>query len=137
LWQARNAKLDLFLQRELAETAPFMAHSEGFSNRQFRLSPARSVAGLGVAGLFGPRDGTSSGILPGNSCGGGGAPGSWTGGGISGLGLPGGASRGGSVGWPGVAGGISGGSIGIAWFHRSGGDNGPREAMFPATVSRA
>jgi hypothetical protein len=81
--------------------------------RQFQLSPARSVAGLGVDGLFGPWPGISSGIFPGNSCGCGGAPGSCTGGGISGFGLPGGSSRGGSVGWPGVAGGISGGSIGI------------------------
>jgi hypothetical protein len=69
---------------------------------------------LGVAGLFGPRPGISSGIFPGSSCGCGGAPGSRTGGGISGFGLPGGTSRGGSVGWPGVGGGISGGSIGIA-----------------------
>jgi hypothetical protein len=101
------------------------------SNRQPKLSPARSVAGLGVLGLFGPCRGISSGILPGNSCGCGGAPGSCTGGGISGFGLPGGCSRGGSVGWPGVAGGISGGSIGITSFHRTGSDNGSGDAMFP------
>ena len=65
-------------------------------------------------GLFGPRVGNSSGVLPGNSCGCDGSPGSRTGGGISGLGLPGGLSSGGSVGCPGVAGGISGGSIGIS-----------------------
>ena len=61
----------------------------------------------------GPRIGNSSGILPGNSCGCGGSPGSRNGGGTSGRGLPGGLSCGGSVGCPGVAGGISGGSIGI------------------------
>jgi len=83
----------------------------GFHSRP-RLVP-RSVAGLGVRGPFGPRTGSSSGVLPGNSCGCGGSPGSRTGGGTSGRGLPGGSSRGGSVGCPGVAGGISGGSIGI------------------------
>jgi hypothetical protein len=62
--------------------------------------------------------------LPGNSCGGDGAPGSRIGDGTSGRGLPGGFSRGGSVGVPGVAGGISGGSIGIN-------DNGTDAAMFP------
>jgi len=67
-----------------------------------------------VRGLFGPRIGNSSGILPGSSCGCGGGPGSRNGGGTSGRGLPGGFSGGGSVGCPGVAGGISGGSIGIA-----------------------
>src|SRR4029453_6954962 len=72
------------------------------------------VAGLGVLGPFGPRIGNSSGVLPGNSCGCGGWPGSRGGGGPSGGGLPGGFSGGGSVGCPGVAGGISGGSIGIA-----------------------
>jgi hypothetical protein len=79
---------------------------------------------LGVEGPFGPRTGSSSGTLPGNSCGGDGAPGSRIGGGTSGLGLPGGYSRGGSVGVPGVAGGISGGSIGIT-------DNGTDAVMFP------
>jgi hypothetical protein len=64
------------LQGELAKTTPFMAHSEDISKRQFRLSPARSVAGLGVAGLLGPYPGISSGIFPGSSCGCGGAPGS-------------------------------------------------------------
>ena len=72
-----------------------------------------SVAGLGVVGLSGPRDGISSGVLPGNSSGRDGSPGSRTGAGISGRGLPGGDSCGGSDGVPGVAGGISGGSIGI------------------------
>jgi hypothetical protein len=71
------------------------------------------VAGLGVVGPCGPRSGSSSGMLPGNSSGRGDSPGSRTGGGMSGWGLPGGASCGGSVGFPGVAGGISGGSIGI------------------------
>jgi hypothetical protein len=37
------------------------------SNRQFRLSPARSVAGLGVVGLLGACPGISSGIFPGSS----------------------------------------------------------------------
>ena len=73
----------------------------------------RSVAGFGVVGPLGPRVGNSSGILPGNSSGCGGAPGSRMGGGTSGRGFPGGLSIGGSVGCPGVAGGISGGSIGI------------------------
>src|SRR3954467_11297413 len=85
-----------------------------------------SVAGLGVRGLLGPRVGTSSGILPGSSCGCGGAPGSCTGGGISGLGLPGGIPGGGSVGVPGVAGGISGGSIGM----NCSGWNGPERQLF-------
>ena len=57
-----------------------------------------SVAGLGVRGPFGPRTGSSSGRLPGNSSGRGGVPGSRTGGGISGRGLPGGIPGGGSVG---------------------------------------
>jgi hypothetical protein len=82
------------------------------------------VAGLGVDGPLGPRTGSSSGVLPGNSWGGGGAPGSRIGGGTSGRGLPAGSSRGGSVGVPGVGGGISGGSIGIN-------DNGTDAAMFP------
>jgi hypothetical protein len=72
-----------------------------------------SVAGEGVVGPSGPRTGNSSGALPGNSCGCGGAPGSRIGGGTSGRGLPGGSSCGGSAGLPGVAGGISGGSTGI------------------------
>jgi hypothetical protein len=75
-----------------------------------------SVAGFGVRGPVGPRTGSSSGTLPGNSSGRGDSPGSSTGAGMSGSGLPGGASGGGSVGWPGVAGGISGGSIGIVGF---------------------
>lgn len=66
-----------------------------------------------MSGPFGPRDGISSGMWPGNSSGRGGAPGSRTGGVISGCGLPGGIPGGGSEGVPGVAGGISGGSIGI------------------------
>ena len=72
-----------------------------------------SVAGLGVVGPPGPRDGISSGTWPGNSSGRGDSPGSCTGGVISGCGLPGGMPGGGSVGVPGVDGGISGGSIGI------------------------
>ncbi len=80
-----------------------------------RVATARSVAGLGVEGAFGPRAGTSSGILPGSSSGVGGSPGSRIGGGISGCGFPGGCSRGGSVGVPGVGGGISGGSIGVGF----------------------
>jgi hypothetical protein len=83
-------------------------------------------------GPVGPRTGTSSGILPGNSSGRGDSPGSCTGGGISGRGLPGGIPGGGSVGVPGVAGGISGGSIGVmfrsGWIFAS--DNGPHTAMF-------
>ncbi|SEN02036.1 hypothetical protein SAMN05443254_105308 [Bradyrhizobium sp. OK095] len=66
-----------------------------------------------MSGPFGPRDGISSGVCPGNSSGRGDSPGSRTGGEISGCGLPGGIPGGGSVGVPGVAGGISGGSIGI------------------------
>lgn len=72
-----------------------------------------SVAGFGEGGPFGPRDGISSGMRPGNSSGRGDSPGSCTGGVISGCGLPGGIPGGGSVGVPGVDGGISGGSIGI------------------------
>jgi hypothetical protein len=66
-----------------------------------------------VVGPFGPRRGTSSGILPGSSFGGEGSPGSRSGGGISGRGFPGGSSRGGSLGVPGAGGGTSGGSIGV------------------------
>ncbi|UPK35703.1 hypothetical protein IVB18_48575 [Bradyrhizobium sp. 186] len=72
-----------------------------------------SVAGFGVSGPFGPRDGISSGMRPGNSSGRGDSPGSRTGGAISGCGLPGGIPAGGSVGVPGVVGGMSGGSIGM------------------------
>jgi hypothetical protein len=72
-----------------------------------------SVAGFGMSGPSGPRDGISSGMWPGNSSGRGDSPGSRTGGAISGCGLPGGIPGGGSVGVPGVEGGISGGSIGI------------------------
>lgn len=74
---------------------------------------SQSVAGGGPVGPGGPRTGNSSGVLPGNSSGRGGSPGSRTGGGISGLGLPGGIPGGASPGVPGVVGGISGGSIGI------------------------
>jgi len=92
--------------------------------------PARSVAGFGVVGLFGPRPGNSSGIFPGSSCGRAGSPGSCIGGGISGRGLPGGSSRGGSVGWPGVGAGISGGSIGIVSLFLPQGDNEGYDAGF-------
>lgn len=91
----------------------FMAHSAVEDGGFRQLGGAASVAGLGASGPGGPRTGNSSGILPGNSSGRGGSPGSRTGAGTSGLGLPGGSSCGGSVGVPGVAGGISGGSIGI------------------------
>src|SRR5262252_6564504 len=100
-----------------------MAHSAAAFKPKFHVVPCCgggevyavvSGAGLGVRGPFGPRVGTSSGILPGSSCGCGGAPGSCGGGGISGLGLPGGILGGGSAGVPGVDGGISGGSIGIS-----------------------
>jgi hypothetical protein len=96
------------------------------------------VAGFGVVGLFGPRVGDSSGVLPGNSCGCDGSPGSRTGGGISGLGLPGGLSNGGSVGCPGVAGGISGGSIGITSPDGSNisGDNDEVTAKFPSREAK-
>ncbi len=90
----------------------FMAHS-GQMEPTAQLIAARSVAGLGVVGRLGPRPGTSSGILPGNSSGTGVSPGSRIGGGISGCGLPLGSSGGGSLGVPGVGGGISGGSIGV------------------------
>jgi hypothetical protein len=102
-------------------------------------APARSVAGFGVVGLFGPRVGNSSGVLPGNSCGCDGSPGSRTGGGISGLGLPGGFSSGGSVGCPGVAGGISGGSIGISSPNglNFSGDNDEVAAKFPSQAMGA
>jgi hypothetical protein len=98
----------------------------------------RAVAGLGVVGLFGPRVGISSGVLPGNSSGCGGAPGSRIGGGASGRGFPGGLSCGGSVGCPGVAGGISGGSIGIASSEgcSSGSDNSGRDAKFHVAIRR-
>ena len=70
--------------------------------------------GEGVGGRCGPRTGNSSGLLPGNSSGRGGSPGSCTGGGTSGLGLPGGLSCGGSDGCPGWIGGSSCGSIGVS-----------------------
>lgn len=100
--------------------------------------PARllseSVAGEGVRGPSGPRTGSSSGMLPGNSSGCGGSPGSRIGGGISGCGLPGGLSGGGSDGVPGVAGGIPGGSIGIyiATLRLS-----PRSGRVPVTAAAA
>jgi hypothetical protein len=116
---------DIFRLRNAVHASLFIAHSG--RTLQVRLALLlRSVAGFGVRGPSGPRSGNSSGVLPGSSCGCGGAPGSCTGGGISGRGLPGGSSCGGSVGWPGVAGGISGGSIGIA-------DNGADAAKFHAT----
>jgi hypothetical protein len=46
------------------------------------------TAGLGVVGLFGPRTGNSSGVLPGKLSGGAGSPGSRTGVGTSGRGFP-------------------------------------------------
>lgn len=93
-----------------------------------------SVAGFGVRGPLGPRDGISSGMRPGNSSGRGDSPGSCTGGVISGCGLPGGIPGGGSVGVPGVDGGISGGSIGIGITKISGRKNNNDDAvpMFPA-----
>jgi hypothetical protein len=92
-----------------------------------------SVAGLGVIGPFGPRDGISSGMRPGKSSGRGDSPGSRTGGVISGCGLPGGIPGGGSVGVPGVDGGISGGSIGIGITKIScqENDNDDAAPMFP------
>src|SRR6478735_2202925 len=90
----------------------FTAKAEGNSLRA-NGAAVTAVAGGGAVGPVGPRTGTSSGILPGNSSGRGDSPGSCTGGGISGRGLPGGIPGGGSVGVPGVAGGISGGSIGV------------------------
>ena len=101
-----------------------MAHSAGLSNRSSILSP--SLCDLAFRRWYRWRDWacgvrrarvmeSPSGILPGNSSGAAGAPGSRTGGGISGFGLPGGMPGGGSVGVPGVAGGISGGSIGISF----------------------
>lgn len=88
---------------------------DSFKSKFHAVPPARtqSVAGFGVRGPAGPRVGRSSGTLPGNSSGRGGAPGSRIGGAISGFGLPGGIPGGGSVGVPGVAGGISCGSIAI------------------------
>jgi hypothetical protein len=73
-----------------------------------------AVAGGGEVGPPGPRTGNSSGILPGNSSGLCGSPGSCTGAGISGWGFGDGLSRGGSAGFPGWIGGSSTGSIGIA-----------------------
>jgi hypothetical protein len=119
-----------------------MAHSGAAFKSKFHVVPcglmeaaihaAVSVAGLGVRGPSGPRAGNSSGVLPGNSSGLGGAPGSRTGGGISGLGLPGGIPGGGSVGVPGVAGGISGGSIGISFApSNSKSNNGEGALKFP------
>jgi hypothetical protein len=56
-----------------------MAHSAAAFKPKFHVVPCGvvagdfhavvSVAGLGVRGLLGPRVGTSSGILPGSSCG--------------------------------------------------------------------
>jgi hypothetical protein len=88
-----------------------------------------------VLALLGPRIGSSFGLLPGNSSGLGGSPGSWTGGGTSGFGLPGGLSVGGSVGLPGVGGGISGGSVGIYIITSLNAYNGSRAATFPMHLS--
>jgi hypothetical protein len=90
-----------------------------------------SVAGFGVSGPLGPRDGISSGVWPGNSSGRGDSPGSRIGGVISGCGLPGGIPGGGSVGVPGVDGGISGGSIGITKISCRENDNDDAAPMFP------
>jgi hypothetical protein len=78
----------------------FISHSEaGFKSSFYIVPPRRqAVAGLGVSGPGGPRTGSSSGTLPGNSSGRGDSPGSRTGDGMSGCGLPGGTSGGGSVG---------------------------------------
>jgi len=103
----RRRHFDLFGLRRLWRVA----------NRRIADDPSRLVqltAGLGVVGLFGPRTGNSSGVLPGKLSGGAGSPGSRTGGGASGRGFPGGSSGGGSVGLLGVGGCISGGSIGGA-----------------------
>jgi len=109
-----------------------MTYSGGGLAVRIRSVPARSVAGPGVTGPFGPRRGNSSGVLPGNSSGRGGVPGSWIGGGMSGCGFPGGSSHGGSVGVPGVGDGISGGSIGVGIASPMGEcDNEVGAAMFP------
>jgi hypothetical protein len=89
------------------------------------------LVGSRRGGLFGPRNGSSFGFLPGSSSGLGGSPGSCTGGGTSGRGLPGGLSGGGSVGFPGLDGGISGGSVGIyRHFTLLNPDNGSHAATF-------
>jgi hypothetical protein len=136
LWRATKRKRYLFRRRNGLHGQLFITHSDHAFKSRFYIVPCgisealvwrfgcepdksdkpelpASVAGEGVVGPLGPRTGSSSGVLPGSSCGCGGAPGSRIGGGTSGRGLPGGSSGGGSVGWPGVAGGISGGSIGI------------------------
>ena len=99
------ARRNLFHQANGLHGPLFIACSDDGLNAGPHSAPV-SVAGLGARGPFGPRTGSSSGVLPGNSCGCGGWPGSRIGGGTSGRGLPGGASGGGSVGCPGVAGGI-------------------------------
>jgi hypothetical protein len=115
-----RSQLDLFLHANHLTMAMFIAHSDAACNRlacDWRVHAwsrgIASVAGFGVSGPFGPRDGISSGTRPGNSPGRGGESGSRIGGVMSGCGLPGGIPGGGSAGVPGVAGGISGGSIGI------------------------
>ena len=62
---------------------------ESQSHHMWPSDELASVAGLGVVGPPGPRDGISSGTWPGNSSGRGDSPGSCTGV-ISGCGLPGG-----------------------------------------------
>jgi hypothetical protein len=84
------------------QVADAIIHSAFRSRLQMKLLHRwlrrQAAAGLGADGPGGPRTGSSSGTLPGNSSGRGDSPGSRTGDGMSGCGLPGGASGGGSVG---------------------------------------
>jgi hypothetical protein len=117
--------------------SPFMAHSDDRLQPSFHIvrdgisgvpgfrsgpepgkSPIPPSVGAGGGGGCGPRTGNSSGLLPGNSSGRGGPPGSRIGGGTSGRGLPGGLSCGGSDGCPGLIGGSSWGSIGVSLIRK-------------------
>ena len=129
--------LVFILTTESLNASSFIAHSEdrfqptfhivrcGFSGVPGKSAIPPSV-GEGVRGPCGPRTGNSSGLLPGNSSGRGGSPGSRMGGGTSGRGLPGGLSCGGSDGCPGLIGGSSCGSIGVSLIR----NNGAATAMF-------
>jgi hypothetical protein len=128
----QNRNLFLFSNKGNVLTALFIAHSGHYFKPKFHIVPCgisaapgfrcgsapdkspipASAAGEGGPGPPGPRTGSSSGVLPGNSSGRGASPGSCIGGGTSGRGPPGGLSCGGSAGCPGLIGGSSCGSIG-------------------------
>jgi hypothetical protein len=139
MWRPSKADLFLFPTTESLNASSFITHSDdrlkpnshivpcgisGVPGFRSGPEPGKSAmppsVGEGVRGPCGPRTGNSSGLLPGNSSGRGGSPGSRRGGGTSGRGLPGGLSCGGSDGCPGLIGGSSCGSIGVSLMPNNG-----------------